>query len=60
MTPRRRRIVLVVGILAGVSIAGALALRAFQENVMFFFDPTQVAAGEDSAESAVGLNDRDA
>jgi cytochrome c-type biogenesis protein CcmE len=46
MTPRRRRLVLVVGILAGVSIAGALALRAFQENVMFFFDPTQVAAGE--------------
>ena len=46
MTPRRRRIVLVVGILAGVSIAGALALRAFLENVMFFFDPTQVAAGE--------------
>ena len=46
MTPRRRRIVLVVGILAGVSIAGALALHAFQENVMFFFDPTQVAAGE--------------
>jgi cytochrome c-type biogenesis protein CcmE len=46
MTPRRRRIVLVLGILAGVSLAGALALRAFQENVMFFFDPTQVAAGE--------------
>lgn len=46
MTPRQRRIVLVVGILAGVSIAGALALRAFQDNVMFFFDPTQVASGE--------------
>lgn len=46
MTPRQRRIVLVVGILAGVSVAGALALRAFQENVMFFFDPTQVATGE--------------
>jgi cytochrome c-type biogenesis protein CcmE len=46
VTPRQRRIVLVVGILAGVSIAGALALRAFQENVMFFFDPSQVAAGE--------------
>ncbi len=46
MTPRQRRIVLVVGILAGVSMAGALALRAFQENVMFFFDPSQVAAGE--------------
>jgi cytochrome c-type biogenesis protein CcmE len=46
MTPRRRRIVLVVGILAGVSLAGVLALRAFQDNVMFFFDPTQIAAGE--------------
>lgn len=46
MTPRQRRVALVVGILAGVSIAGALALSAFRENVMFFFDPTQVAAGE--------------
>lgn len=46
MTPRQRRIVLVVGILAGVSLAGVLALSAFRENVMFFFDPTQVASGE--------------
>ncbi|MCP5360393.1 MAG: cytochrome c maturation protein CcmE [Sinobacteraceae bacterium] len=46
MTPRRRRLLLVVGILAGVSLAGLLALRAFQDNVMFFFDPSQVAAGE--------------
>jgi cytochrome c-type biogenesis protein CcmE len=46
MTPRQRRITLVVGILAGVSIAGVLALNAFRENVMFFFDPSQVAAGE--------------
>ena len=46
MTPRQRRITLVVGILAGVSLAGVLALNAFRENVMFFFDPSQVAAGE--------------
>ena len=45
MTPRRRRLLLVVGILAGVGIAGAFALTAFRENVMFFFDPSQVAAG---------------
>jgi cytochrome c-type biogenesis protein CcmE len=45
VTPRRRRLVLVLGILAGVSIAGALALTAFRQNVMFFFDPSQVAAG---------------
>jgi len=29
-----------------VSIAGALALSAFRQNVTFFFDPTQVAAGK--------------
>ena len=46
MTPRQRRIALVVGLLAGVSVAGLLALSAFRENVMFFFDPSQVAAGE--------------
>ena len=45
MTPRQRRIALVVGILAGVSLAALLAARAFQDNVMFFFDPSQVAAG---------------
>jgi cytochrome c-type biogenesis protein CcmE len=37
---------LVFGIIAGVSIAGALALSAFRQNVTFFFDPTQVASGQ--------------
>ncbi len=46
MTPRQRRMTLVLGIVAGVSIAGALALSAFRENVTFFFDPTQVATGQ--------------
>ena len=46
MTPRRRRLLLVLGIVAGVSIAGALALSAFRQNVTFFFDPTQVTAGQ--------------
>ncbi|HKT74635.1 MAG TPA: cytochrome c maturation protein CcmE [Steroidobacteraceae bacterium] len=46
MTPRQRRMTLVAGILVGVSIAGALALSAFRKNVTFFFDPTQVAAGQ--------------
>ena len=46
MTPRRRRLILVVGIVVGVSIAGALALSAFRRNVTFFFDPTQVSAGQ--------------
>jgi cytochrome c-type biogenesis protein CcmE len=46
MTPRQRRLGLVVGILLGVSIAGVLALSAFRKNVTFFFDPSQVAAGQ--------------
>jgi cytochrome c-type biogenesis protein CcmE len=46
MTPRQRRMALVLGIVGGVSIAGALALSAFRQNVTFFFDPTQVASGK--------------
>ena len=46
MTPRQRRMTLVLGIVAGVGIAGALALSAFRSNVTFYFDPTKVAAGE--------------
>jgi len=46
MTPRRRLLWLVIGILVGVSISGALALTAFRQNVMFFFNPSQVVAGK--------------
>jgi len=46
MTPRQKRMALVLGIVAGVSVAGALALTAFRQNVTFFFDPTQVSAGQ--------------
>ncbi|HEY1492851.1 MAG TPA: cytochrome c maturation protein CcmE, partial [Steroidobacteraceae bacterium] len=38
--------ILVLGILAGVSVAGALALNAFKRNVTFYFDPSQVSRGE--------------
>jgi cytochrome c-type biogenesis protein CcmE len=46
MTPRQRRMTLVLAIVAGVSIAGTLALSAFRKNVTFFFDPSQIAAGQ--------------
>src|SRR5487761_165079 len=45
MTPRHRRLVLVLGIVAGVSVAGGLALSAFRQNVTFYFVPSQVAQG---------------
>jgi cytochrome c-type biogenesis protein CcmE len=43
MTPRRRRLALVLCILVGVGVAGALALSAFRKNVTFYFIPSQVA-----------------
>lgn len=33
-------------VLAGVGAAVALALQAFEENLLFFYSPTQVLAGE--------------
>jgi len=46
MTPRRQRMLAVGVILAGVAIAVAFALKAFRENLMMFYAPTQVASGE--------------
>jgi cytochrome c-type biogenesis protein CcmE len=36
----------VIFIVAGVGIATALALKAFQSNLLYFYSPVQVAAGE--------------
>jgi cytochrome c-type biogenesis protein CcmE len=46
MTPRQRRMTLVAVIVAGVSLAAVFTLRAYRDNVTFYFDPTKVAAGE--------------
>jgi len=47
MTPRRRqRLIFVVVVLAGVGIATVLAVRAIGENMLYFFSPSQVLAGE--------------
>ena len=46
MKPRRRRMIRVALVLAGVGLAVGLALLAFQENLLFFYSPTQVLAGE--------------
>jgi cytochrome c-type biogenesis protein CcmE len=45
MTPRRRRLYWVLGIIAGVAVSTALALQAFKQNVMEYFDPTMIASG---------------
>ena len=46
MTPRQKRMVTVVAILAGVGIATTFALKAFNQNMLYYYNPTQVAAGE--------------
>ncbi len=46
MTPRRKRLLAVVAILAGVAAAATLATLAFEENLLYFYSPSQILAGE--------------
>jgi cytochrome c-type biogenesis protein CcmE len=44
--PRTRRIAIVAGGLAALAVVAGLVLSAFQQNLVFFFTPSQVAANE--------------
>ena len=46
MKPRHKRIAMIAGGLAALGAAAAFVLAAFQENLVFFFTPTQVEAKE--------------
>jgi cytochrome c-type biogenesis protein CcmE len=46
MTPRRKRLLAVLAILTGVAAATTLAMLAFEDNLLYFYNPTQVLAGE--------------
>ena len=46
MTPRRQRMILIGIVVAGVAVSVAFALQAFRENVLFFFSPSEIVAGE--------------
>ena len=56
MTPRQKRMATVAAIIAGVGIATAFALQAFQQNLLYYYSPTQILAGEapDSRSFRVG------
>lgn len=43
---RKKRLFIILAILAGVGIAVALALSALQQNINLFYTPTQIANGE--------------
>ena len=46
MTPRRKRLLAVVAIIIGVGAAAALATLAFEDNLLYFYSPSQILAGE--------------
>src|SRR5882724_11362923 len=46
MTPRRKRLFVVLGILGGVAASVCLAVMASRENIMFYYDPSQVVQGK--------------
>ena len=47
MTPvRRQRLILILLMVAGVATAATFALKAFNENLMYFFSTTEVAEGK--------------
>ena len=45
MTPRYRRLTAVILVLIGVAVAAGLALKAFNKNILYYYTPSQVAAG---------------
>ena len=46
MKPRHKRLAIIVAGVAALAVAAALVLNAFQSNLVFFFSPSQIAAGE--------------
>ena len=50
MTPRRKRLYVVLAIVAGVAASVSLALLASRQNVMYYFDPSEVVAGKAPAD----------
>ncbi len=46
MKPRQKRLAIIGGGLAALAVTAALVLNAFEDNLLFFFSPTQVYAKE--------------
>ena len=46
MKPRQQRMVLIAAVLVGVVVAVGFGARAFQENLSYFFSPSDVMAGK--------------
>lgn len=56
MTPTRRKRLTLIGLMVlGIAIATAFALKAFNENLMFFFSASEVVAGKAPQNAAFRL-----
>jgi cytochrome c-type biogenesis protein CcmE len=56
MTPvRQQRLILILLMVAGVGTAATFALKSFNENLMYFFSTTEVAAGKAPKEAKFRL-----
>ena len=55
MSPRQKRFALIAGVLLVLVAIVALVLNAFRSNMVFFYTPTQIAAGEAPKDRAFRL-----
>jgi len=46
MTPRRKRMLIIGLLVVGMGLATALILQAFNQNLMYFYSPSDVQAGK--------------
>lgn len=46
MTPRRKRAAWIIGALIALALVTFFVVNAFRQNLVFFYTPTQIAAGE--------------
>ena len=53
MTPRRKRLLLVLAVLGGVSASVALAIVASRDNLSYYYPPSEVAAVKPPAPPAL-------
>jgi cytochrome c-type biogenesis protein CcmE len=55
MTKRQTRLFAVIGLVAGLGLAAALAVTAFRKNLMYFYTPSDLVAGKASPGATLRL-----
>ncbi|MCK9531189.1 MAG: cytochrome c maturation protein CcmE [Gammaproteobacteria bacterium] len=55
MTPRKRRLVFAAGALAALGVATTLVLNAFEDNLVFYYTPSELHSGKAPASRSVRI-----